>query len=95
MITNLQMDLRFKLYLSVSLSVPDEAPAAGGLVAEAAGGEGGAGEDVVHGRWFVRRPGGGPGGEAVVVQVGGHEGVLGLRLVTGPLQVRACQRRYV
>ena len=75
--------------MSVSLSVPDEAPAAGGLVAEAAGGEGGAGEDVVHGRRFVRRPGGGPGGGAVVVQVGGHEGVLGLRLVTGPLQVRA------
>ena len=87
------MDLRFKLYLSVSLSVPDEAPAAGGLVAEAAGGEGGAGEDVVHGRRFVRRPGGGPGGEAVVVQVGGHEGVLGLGLVTGPLQVRAWRRR--
>ena len=93
--------------LSASLSVPDEAPAPGGLVAEAAGGEGGAGEDVVQGRRFVRRPGGcrrfvrrpggghGGAGEAVVVQVGGHEGVLGLALVTRPLQVRACRRRYV
>ena len=84
------------------MSVPDEAPAPGGLVAEAAGGEGCAGEDVVQGRRFVRRPGGcrrfvrrpggghGGAGEAVVVQVGGYEGVLGLALVTRPLQVRAC-----